>query len=122
MDVFHNRFDVFDIFLAGVGIVEAEVAEAAIFRGNTEIEADRFGVADMEVTIGLGRETGMDAAVVFAGFQVVVDDSFDKIGGGGSLIRFLQVFCIFHVLDASIVQYISNTLPVIVRIALPNIA
>ena len=45
--------------LAGVGVVEPEVADAAELGGEAEIEADGLGVADVEVAVGLGRKAGM---------------------------------------------------------------
>jgi hypothetical protein len=38
--IFFDRFDVFDIFLAGIRIIETEIAQTAEFRGKPEVEAD----------------------------------------------------------------------------------
>ena len=46
-DVFLNRLDVLDVLLGGIGVVEAQVADATEFLGDAEIEDDRFGVADV---------------------------------------------------------------------------
>ena len=53
-DVLHDRVDVLDVFLAGVGIVEAEVTQAAELLGDAEVQADRLGMADVQVAVGLG--------------------------------------------------------------------
>ena len=37
-----------------------------ILRRQAEVEDDRLGVAEMQVAVGLGRESGDDAAAVFA--------------------------------------------------------
>ena len=50
--------DVFLLFLGRIGVVEAQVAAAAELLGDAEIQADRFGVADMEVAVRLGRKAG----------------------------------------------------------------
>ena len=79
-DVLHDRIDVLHFLLAGVGVVEPQVAQAAgILLGDAEIEADRLGVADVQIAVGLGREAGVDAALVLAAFEIVVDDLADKV-------------------------------------------
>ena len=77
-DVFLDCVNVFDLFLGRVRIVEAEVARPASFEGDPEIEADRLGVADMQVAVRLGRKTGDDPCVL-AARQIVVDDRADEV-------------------------------------------
>ena len=50
--------DVLLLFLGGVRVVEAQVAAAAELLGDPEVQADRLGVAEVEVAVGLGREAG----------------------------------------------------------------
>jgi hypothetical protein len=50
--------------------------------GQAEIQADRLGVADMQVTVGFRRETGGHPAVVRVVFEIFLDDGFDKVGRG----------------------------------------
>ncbi len=52
--------DVFLVFLLGVGVVEAQVAHAAVFLGQLEVEPDALGVADVQVAVGLGRKAHAD--------------------------------------------------------------
>jgi len=59
VDVLLDRLDVFDIFLARVGVIHPQIADAAVFFRGAEIDHDRLGMADMQVAIRLGRETGM---------------------------------------------------------------
>ncbi|MNH08227.1 hypothetical protein D3C79_676360 [compost metagenome] len=73
LDVALDRVDVFLVFLGRVGVVESQVTDAAEFLGQAEVHADRLGVADVQVTVGLRRETGDDAAVL-ARVQVGLDD------------------------------------------------
>jgi len=54
MDVALDRVDVFLLLLGRVGVVEAQMAAAAVFLRQAEIEADRFGVADMQIAFGSG--------------------------------------------------------------------
>ena len=43
-----------------IRVVHAQVAEALVVAGQPEVEVDGLGVADVEVAVGLGRETGVD--------------------------------------------------------------
>ena len=69
-DVVLDRIDVFDVFLDRVGVVKAQVAVAAELERDPEVEADRLGVADVEIAVGFGWKPRDDAAVVLAGGQV----------------------------------------------------
>ena len=48
--------DVFLLLLGRVGVVEAQVAAAAELLRHAEVEADRLGVADVQVAVGLRRK------------------------------------------------------------------
>ncbi len=52
--------DVFLLFLFRIGVVEAHVAHAAVIACEAEIEADRLGVAEVQVAVGLGRKARAD--------------------------------------------------------------
>ncbi len=75
----HDGVDVLHVLLAGVGVVEAQVAQPLVLGGQPEVEADGLGVADVQVAVGLGREAGVDAAAVLAGADVGLDDGADEI-------------------------------------------
>ena len=81
-DVGLDRLDVFDLLLGRIRVVEAKVAAAAILLRNAEIETDRFGVAQMQVAVRLGRETGHRAGV-FARGEIFFDDLADEVFRGG---------------------------------------
>ena len=51
------------LFLLGIGVVEAQVGEAAELVGQTEVEADGLGVADVQVAVGLRRKARLDDGV-----------------------------------------------------------
>ena len=59
-----DAVDVLLLFLRRVGVVEAQVADAAIIARQAEVQADRLSVADVQVAVGLGREAGADAGRV----------------------------------------------------------
>src|ERR1700722_20694548 len=69
--------DILLLFLGRIGVVEAQVAVARKFPGNSEIERDRLSVADMEVAVRFRRESGHDL-FVFAGSEIRGDDVGNK--------------------------------------------
>ena len=70
--------DIFLLFLGGIGVVEAQIALAAEFLRDPEIEADRFGVADMQIAVRLRRKPGHDL-VVLLGVEVGLDDVANEV-------------------------------------------
>ena len=72
-----------------IGVIETQIAGTVIILCYTEIQHDGFGVADVQVAIGFGRETGRNTAIVLAVRQVLVDDLADKVGR-------LCAFCVTH--------------------------
>jgi hypothetical protein len=96
-----DRIDVFLLFLLRIGVVEAQVAAAAVLLGEAEVEQDRLGVAEVQVAVRLRRKAGADlrrveraggvvgggaglagpaALGVLAGGEVGLDDVLDEIG------------------------------------------
>ena len=75
-----DRVDVLGLFLLGIGVVEAQIRVSAEFVGQSEVEADRLGVADVQIAVGLGRKARLHPAVVFVGLQIVENDVADKVG------------------------------------------
>ena len=47
LDVLLDGVDILDVFFDGIGVVEAQVARAAILTGDAEVEADGLGVTDV---------------------------------------------------------------------------
>ena len=95
-DILLDRLDVLDLFLARIGVVEPEVAQPAlVLLGDSEIQADRLGVSDVEISVRLGWESGMHATLVLARLDVLGDDRPDEIDrcgglGGRHILRFLN--------------------------------
>ena len=88
LDVFLDRLDVLGLLFERVGVVEAQVALAAVGLGQAEVETDALGVPDVQVAVGLRRKARVDAAAVFAVLQIGVDDLADEVGWrGGTLGR-----------------------------------
>ncbi len=81
---FHVLLDGVDVlvfFLLRVGVVKAQMAGAAIGFGDAEIQANRLGVANMQVAVRLRREPRHHPAIVFSFGQVTIDDLSDKVTG-----------------------------------------
>src|SRR5262249_11753388 len=55
-DVAHDRVDVLLTLLGRIGVVEAQVAVSVELLRHAEVEADRLGVADVQVAVRLGRK------------------------------------------------------------------
>ncbi len=77
-DVLLDGIDIFDVLLHGIGVVIAQIRLAAIFQREPEIQADAFGMPQMQVTVGLRRESGYDA-LHFPGLQILFDDFLQEI-------------------------------------------
>ncbi len=83
MHVFADGIDVFGIFLHRIGIVKAQVAQAAVLAGQAEVDADRLGVADVQVAVGLRGKAGMHLGPETPGGVVLIDAHVQKIEPGG---------------------------------------
>jgi hypothetical protein len=77
-----DRIDVLDLLGGRIGVVEAQVAQAAEAPREPEVEADRLGVPDVEVAVGFGRKARVDAASVLAAGDVVAHSLFDEMQRG----------------------------------------
>ena len=80
-DVADDGIHVFDVFLTGVGVVKTQAANAVEFVGDAEVEADGFGVANVQVAVGFGRETGDHRCGNLALFEVIGHYLADKVAG-----------------------------------------
>ena len=89
-----DRLDVLDVLLGRVRVVEAQVADAAELARDAEVEADRFGVADVQVAVRLRRKTGAHRPVL-AALQVVDDYLADEVGSRRGT-RYLSFGLIIH--------------------------
>jgi len=80
-----DRFHVFQGFPARVRIVHAQVARAAILGGDAKIQADRFRVADVRVSVGFGRKAGGHPPFVLVVLQILLNDGANKIRWRGRI-------------------------------------
>jgi len=78
-DVFNDGIDIFLVFLGGIGVVKTQVAFAAKFLGNAEVQTNTFGMADVEIAVGFRREACMDPSAPGTFGTVFCNDLADKI-------------------------------------------
>jgi hypothetical protein len=57
-DIIHDGVHVLHLLFGGVGVVEAQVAGAVVGLGDPEVQADGFGVADVQVAVGFRGKPG----------------------------------------------------------------
>ena len=79
LNILLDRFHIFVVFLLRVGIVHAEVADAAELLRHSEVQGDGFGVSDVQVAVGFRRETRLKATAVLAGSEIIFHDLLDKV-------------------------------------------
>jgi hypothetical protein len=79
-DIIHDGVHVFEVLFAGVGVVKSQIAEPSlVFGGYSEIETDRFGVSNVEITVGLRGKSGVHPASPFTVLQIFCDDVSNKV-------------------------------------------
>src|SRR5207253_10726277 len=104
--VLHDGVDVFGLFLLRIRVIEAQVGLAAKLVCQSEVQADGFGVSDMQVAVRLGRKTSLHPPAVLVGLQVFQNDVANEIRwtslsrsvdpwGGGSVGRIHQDFILY---------------------------
>src|SRR5215831_18141980 len=76
-----DRILVFDLFLHGIRVVETQMAGPAVLGRQSEVQADRLGVPDMQITIGLGRKASDYFPRVLAAALILRDDLTKEIRG-----------------------------------------
>ena len=74
-----DRFDVLLLFLLRIRVVKTQVAGAAIFFRQAEVQKDRLRVADVQIAVWLRRKTGDDLRLAI--FDIFINDRFDKVRG-----------------------------------------
>ena len=79
MNIFHYGVYIFYVLLHRIGIVEAQVAQPAVLLRQPEVDADGFGVADVQIAVRLRREPGVDFPAEAPGGVVLIDADVQKI-------------------------------------------
>src|SRR5262249_44273200 len=71
------------VFLRRVGIVEAQIARSAGLLGDAEVQADRLGVADVQIAVRFGRKARRHPAAVLSGGAAFGDNRAYEIDPRG---------------------------------------
>ena len=79
VNVVLDRLNELFLFLRRIGIVKTQVAHAAELLRSGKVHGERLHVTDMQIAVGLRRETRLHAAVVLALSQISLDGFPDKI-------------------------------------------
>ena len=77
--VLFDRIDVLDVLLDRIRIVEAQIAQAAVFLGQAEVQANTLGMPYVQIAVGLRRKASLDTLV--AARDTFLDNLFQKIQG-----------------------------------------
>ena len=80
--VLADGLHVFGLFLGGIGVVKAQIAEAAELLGHAEIETDGLGVPEVQIAVGLRREARVHLAAETAGGIVFLNPGADEVHAG----------------------------------------
>ena len=94
-DIALDRVDVLLLLLDRVRVIEAEVAAAAEIASDAEVEADRLGVADVQVAVRLRRKAGDDRRMAPAA-NIRGDDLANEVGAFGGRLGDLLVHGVLH--------------------------
>ena len=75
--------DVLHVLLRRIRVVHAQVAQAAVFLRSAEVDDQRLAVADVQIAVRLGRETGvhLHALAAPAGSQILIYECLYKVFG-----------------------------------------
>src|SRR5205085_1768523 len=76
---FDNGVNVLSFFLGWVGIVKPQVSLTAKLRGQSEVEADGFGVADVEIAVGFRWKAGVYTSPKLIGLEIFADDLANEV-------------------------------------------
>ena len=93
VDVLLDGVHVLRVLLGGVGVVHAQVAQAAVLFCRAEVNGQGLTMTNVEVAVGFGGEAGVDshALVLPALGDVLVDHVVDKVLAHGRVPIFRHV-------------------------------
>src|SRR5207302_4561483 len=85
--VANDRIYVLLLFLFWIGIVKAQIGLAAKLGGQSEVQADRFCVSEMQISVRLGRKARLHLPAELVDLEVMNNDVANEVrlrswGGG----------------------------------------
>ena len=79
LDVFLNGFYIFYIFFRRVCIIETQVTGSSVSLCDSEVQTNGFCMSDVQVSVRLWRETGLNSSTVFTFLQVFLYNLLNEI-------------------------------------------
>jgi hypothetical protein len=79
LHVRHDRIDVFGFFLLRVRVIKTQVRVPAELIRQSEVQADRLGVSDVKISIGLRWEPCLHTTRILVGVQILDEFFADEI-------------------------------------------
>ena len=77
--VFLDCLYIFGILFLGISVIKTKIAGTPEFLGSTEIHDKRLCMSDMQIAVGLRRETGIESSTILASLKVCLDFLLYKI-------------------------------------------
>ena len=78
LDVVFYAFNVFRVFFDGVGVIETQVTDAAIFFCKTKVNSNSLSMSDVQIAIGFRGEACLQSSTVFPFSQVFFYKLFNE--------------------------------------------
>ena len=78
-DGFGDRVLVFDVLLEWIRVVEAQMTDTVVLGREAEVQHDRLGVPEMQISVRLRRESRDHATAVFSATVILGDDRAQKV-------------------------------------------
>jgi hypothetical protein len=79
-NVLLNGSDVLHVFCEGIGVVEPEMTDTAVLRGQPEVQNDGLGVTDMEIPVGFRGKSGLHSAPIGAVLLMLGHNGPNEVG------------------------------------------
>src|SRR5260370_514762 len=83
VDVDHDRLNVLGLFLLGIGVIEAKIGMSPKFVGQSEIDANRLGMTNVQIAVRLWREPRLHAAAMLVGLEILNNNVADEVRRSG---------------------------------------
>ncbi len=77
--VFFDCLNIFRILFLRICVIKTKIAGTPEFLGRTEIHDKCLGMSDMQIAVGLRRETSIESSSILAGLKVCLDFLLYKI-------------------------------------------
>ena len=80
MDIFFDGIDIFHVFFYRIGVIVAQVGQPAIIFSHAEVNAESFGMTNMQIAVGFRWKAGMHPPAKPASAIVFINNFTNEIG------------------------------------------